>query len=89
MTVFKNLGRHRSEEKASHHQSLLLKMKMMRPQTRTGKVLATAVAAAVTLKKILNTKKILRRSISSTDIAKTLALCGDLYKYVKSNGCDI
>jgi hypothetical protein len=39
--------------------SLLSKMKMMKPQTQTGKVLATAVAAAVMLKKVLNTKKIL------------------------------
>jgi hypothetical protein len=64
-------------------------MKMMRPQTQTGKVLATAAAAVVTLKKILNTKKILRRLTSPVDIAETLAPCGDLYKYVKSCGCDI
>jgi hypothetical protein len=42
----------RSEERASHHQSLLLKMKMMRPQTRTERVLETAAVAIATLKKI-------------------------------------
>jgi hypothetical protein len=64
-------------------------MKMMRPQTRTGKVLATAVAAAVTLKKILDMKKILRRLTSPDDISETFALCGDLYKFVNLWGCDI
>jgi hypothetical protein len=62
-------------------------MMKMKPPTQTGKVLATAAAA--TLKKILNTKKILRRLTSQVDIAETLAPCGDLYKYVKSCGYDI
>jgi hypothetical protein len=48
-----------------------------------------ATAAASTLKKILNMKKILQRLTSPADIAETLALCGDLYKYVNSRGCDI
>jgi hypothetical protein len=66
-------------------------MRMMKPQTQTGKVLAkmVATAAASTLKKILNMKKILQRLTSPADIAETLALCGDLYKYVNSRGCDI
>jgi hypothetical protein len=59
----------------------------MKPPTQTGKVLVTAAAA--TLKKILNTKKILRRLTSPVDIAETLAPCGDLYKYVKSYGYDV
>jgi hypothetical protein len=49
----------------------------------------TAAAAAATLKKILNMKKILRRLTSPADIAETFALCGDLYKYVNLWGCDI
>jgi hypothetical protein len=66
---------------------------MMKPQTHTGKVLAkmmmTAAAAAATLKKTLNVKKILRRLTLPADIAETFALSGDLYKYVNSWGCDI
>jgi hypothetical protein len=34
-------------------------------------------------------KKILRRLTSPVDIAKTLAPCGDLYKYVKLYGYDV
>jgi hypothetical protein len=64
-------------------------MKMMKPQTRAWKIQATAAAAAATLKKILNMKKILRRLTSRADIAETFALCGDLYKYVNLWGCDI
>jgi hypothetical protein len=68
-------------------------MMMMKPQTQTGKVLAkmmaTTAAAAATLKETLNMKNILRRLTLPADIAETLALCGDLYKYVNSWGCDI
>jgi hypothetical protein len=68
-------------------------MMMMKPQTQTGKVLAkmmaTAAAAAATLKETLNMKNILQRLTLPADIAETLALCGDLYKYVNSWGCDI
>jgi hypothetical protein len=66
-------------------------MRMMKAQTQTGKVLAKMVvtAATATLKKILNMRKVLQRLTSSAEIAKTLALCGDLYKYVNSWGCDI
>jgi hypothetical protein len=66
-------------------------MRMMKAQTQTGKVLAkmVATAATATLKKILNMRKVLQRLTSSAEIAKTLALCGDLYKYVNSWGCDI
>jgi hypothetical protein len=56
-------------------------MRMMTTQTHTGKVLAkmvaTTAAVAATLKKILNMKKILQRLTSPTEIAETLALCGD------------
>jgi hypothetical protein len=51
------------------------------------KVLAIAVAAAVMLKKTLNTEKILRRLTSLANIAKTFDSCGDLYKHVNSLGC--
>jgi hypothetical protein len=34
-------------------------------------------------------KKVLRRLISLAKIVETLVLCGDLYKYVNSWGCDI
>jgi hypothetical protein len=65
-------------------------MRMMKAQTRTGKVLAKMVAtvatAAAMLKKILNMRKVLQRL---TSLAEILALCGDLYKYVNSWGCDI
>jgi hypothetical protein len=68
-------------------------MRMMKAQTQTGKVLAkmvaTAVAAAATLKKIPNMRKVLQRLTSPAEIAETLALCGDLYKYVNSWGYDI
>jgi hypothetical protein len=67
----------RSEGRASHHQSLLLKMKMIKPQTRMGKVLAIASTVAATLKRILNMKKIPRRLTSPADIAETFALCDD------------
>jgi hypothetical protein len=52
-------------------------MRMMKPQTQTGKVLAKVVATAATstLKKILKMKKILQRLTSPADIAETLALC--------------
>jgi hypothetical protein len=46
------------------------------------KIQATTAAAAATLTKILNMKKILRSLTSPADIAETFALCGDLYKYV-------
>jgi hypothetical protein len=49
-------------------------MKMMKLQTRTGKVLATAVAVAVTLKTILNMKKVPRRLTSPANIAKRLVV---------------
>jgi hypothetical protein len=52
-------------------------------------VATAAAAAAAMLKKILNMRKVLQRLTSPADIAKTLALCGDLYKYVNSWGCDI
>jgi hypothetical protein len=46
-------------------------------------------AAAATLKKSLNMKRIPRRLILPADIAKTFASCGDLYKYVKLCGYDV
>jgi hypothetical protein len=52
-------------------------------------MMETTAAAAATLKKTLNVKKILRRLTLPADIAETLALCDDLYKYVNSWGCDI
>jgi hypothetical protein len=64
----------RSEGRASHRQSLLPKMKMMKLQTRTRKVLATAAAVAATLKTILNMKKVPRRLTSPADIAKRLVV---------------
>jgi hypothetical protein len=83
----------RSEERALHRQSLLPKMRMMKAQTQTGtilaKMMATAAAVAATLKKILNMRKVLQRLTSPAEIAETLALCGDLYKYVNSWACDI
>jgi hypothetical protein len=83
----------RSEERASHRQSLLPKMRMMKIQTLKEKVLAktvvTAAIATATLKKVLNKRKVLQRLISPAEISETLALCGDLYKYVNSWGCDI
>jgi hypothetical protein len=65
-------------------------MRVMKPQTQTGKVLAKMVAttAVVAATKILNMKKILQRLTSPADIAETLALSGNLYKYVNSWGCD-
>jgi L-lactate permease len=57
-------------------------MKMMRPQIRTERALETAAAATATLKKIMDMKKILRRSTLPANIAETFALCGDLYKFV-------
>jgi hypothetical protein len=66
---------------------------MMKALTQTGKILAkmvvTASIVAATLKKILNMKKVLQKLTSPAEIAETLALCGDLYKYVNSWGCDI
>jgi hypothetical protein len=41
------------------------------------------------LKKILNMRKVPQRLTSPAEIAETLALCGDLYKYVNAWGCDI
>jgi hypothetical protein len=48
---------------------------------------ATAAAVVVTLRKVLSTKKILRRLIPLARIAEKLALCGDLCKYVNLLGC--
>jgi hypothetical protein len=66
---------------------------MMKAQTQMGKILskmvAIAAAVAATLKKILNMRKVLQRLTSPAKIAETLALCGDLYKYVNSWACDI
>jgi hypothetical protein len=68
-------------------------MRMMKAQTQMGKILskmvAIAAAVAATLKKILNMRKVLQRLTSPAKIAETLALCGDLYKYVNSWACDI
>jgi hypothetical protein len=68
-------------------------MRVMKALTQTGEILAimvaTAVAVAVMLKKILIMRKIPQRLTSPAEIAETLALCGDLYKYVNSWGCDI
>jgi hypothetical protein len=83
----------RSEERASHRQSLLPKMRMMKALTQTGRILekmvATTAVVAATLKKILNMRKVLQRLTSPAEIAETLSLCGDLYNYVNSWGCDI
>jgi hypothetical protein len=64
----------RSEGRSSHRQSLLPKMKMMKVQTRTGKVLAIAAAVAATLKTTLNMKKVPRRLTSMADIAERLVV---------------
>jgi hypothetical protein len=68
-------------------------MRVMKALTQTGEILAimvaTAAAVAVMLKKILIMRKIPQRLTSPAEIAETLALCGDLYKYVNSWGCDI
>jgi hypothetical protein len=53
------------------------------------KMVATAAAVAATPKKILNMRKIPQRLTSPDEIAETLSLCGDLYKYVNLWGCDI
>jgi hypothetical protein len=54
------------------------------------KIANTVAAAAVaTLRTVLSVKKVLRRLISLAKIVETLVLCGDLYKYVNSWGCDI
>jgi hypothetical protein len=47
-------------------------MKMMKLQTRTGKVPATAAAVAATLKTILNMKNVPRRLTSPTDVAERI-----------------
>jgi hypothetical protein len=52
-------------------------------------MVATAAAVAATLKIILIMRKIPQRLTSPTEIAETLALCNDLYKYVNSWGCNI
>jgi hypothetical protein len=49
-------------------------MKMMKVQTRTGKVLAIAAAVAATLKTTLNMKKVPRRLTSMADIAERLVV---------------
>jgi hypothetical protein len=64
----------RNEGRASHYQSLLPKMKMMKLQTRTGKVPATAAAVAATLKTILNMKNVPRRLTSPTDVAERIVV---------------
>jgi hypothetical protein len=68
-------------------------MRVMKALTQIGEILAimvaTAAAVAVMLKKILIKRKIPQRLTSPAEIAETLALCGDLYKYVNSWGCDI
>jgi hypothetical protein len=68
-------------------------MRMMKALTQTGKILAkmvvTASIVAATLKKILNMKKVVQKLTSPAEIAEILDLCGDLYKYVNSWGCDI
>jgi hypothetical protein len=60
----------RSEGRASHRRSLLPKTKMMKLQTRTGKVLATVAVVVATLKTILNMKKVPQRLTSPADIAE-------------------
>jgi hypothetical protein len=79
----------RGEEKVLHLWNPLPKMMKMRPPTQMGRILATAAATAAMLKKIPNTKKILRRLTSPVDIATMFAPCGVLYKYVKLCGCDV
>jgi hypothetical protein len=68
-------------------------MRVMRALTQTGEIMAimvaTAAAVAATLKIILIMRKIPQRLTSPTEIAETLALCNDLYKYVNSWGCNI
>jgi hypothetical protein len=49
----------------------------------------TAVAAAATLKKPPNMKRIPRSLTLLIDTAETFAPCGDLYKYVKLCGYDV
>jgi hypothetical protein len=79
----------RLEGRSSHRQSLLPKMKMMKLQTRTGKVLATTATVAAMLKTILNMRKVPQRLTSLADIADRLVVCCDLYKYVKSYGYNV
>jgi hypothetical protein len=68
-------------------------MMMIRALTRTRKILAktmvAAAAVATMLTKILNMRKVPQRLTSLAEIAETLALCGDLYKFVNLEGCDI
>jgi hypothetical protein len=68
-------------------------MRVMRALTQTGEIMAimvaTAAAVAATLKIILIMRKIPQRLTSLAEIAETLALFNDLYKYVNSWGCNI
>jgi hypothetical protein len=49
----------------------------------------TVAAAAAMLKKVPNTKKILRRLTSPVNIAEKFARCGVLYNYVKLCSYDV
>jgi hypothetical protein len=73
------------------HQSLLLKVRMKEAQTQMRKILTRTLAAAAVvimkLKKALDAKNLLRRSISLAKIVVKLAQNGDLCKYVNSWVC--
>jgi hypothetical protein len=69
----------RGEEKASPHQSLVPKMRMMKAQTMKEKILAktvvtAAAAATVTLKEALDARNLFRRLISLAEIVEKFIL---------------